>query len=55
MSPIEYAYSAKWSLKVECNYIFLDTKEFDFDVGSVETIDIRQDLQTLKFGVNYRY
>jgi outer membrane immunogenic protein len=52
---VEYALTANWSLKAEYNYLFLGSDEFDFEVDGTETIEIDQDLQTFKVGVNYRF
>ena len=52
---LEYAVSENVSLKAEYNYIFLGSKEYEFDIDGGETIGIEQNLQTFKVGLNYRF
>ena len=50
---VEYSFAPDWSLKVEYNYIDFGTKTINFSDGAVE--NIKQNLSTLKFGVNRRF
>lgn len=51
----EYALARNWSVKLEYNYICFGSKTFEFDVGEIEEIQIDQNLQTIKLGLNYRF
>jgi len=55
---IEYAFSSPWSLKLEYNYFGLGTRNLGFTgpiPGNVFGADIRQRLDVVKVGVNYRF
>jgi outer membrane immunogenic protein len=52
---IEYAITSNWSAKVEYNYMDFGRKNFLFNELSEDPVSIRQDLHTIKVGVNYRF
>ena len=58
---VEHAFYGNWSAKVEYDYLDLGTKSQDFginpflDPGVFLEHDIRQRIQLVKFGLNYRF
>ncbi len=55
---IEYAFTDNWSAKIEYNYMDLGTRSVRFtdDASTVfYLVDIRQIVNVVKFGVNYRF
>jgi outer membrane immunogenic protein len=56
---LEFGFWNNWSAKVEYMYVDLGRRNIDFSRDAtgafVETARIRQDLHTVKFGVNYRF
>lgn len=52
----EYAFHGPWSAKIEYDYVDLGTKRETFlGVGGSVDVDIRQTVQIVKAGVNYRF
>jgi outer membrane immunogenic protein len=55
---IEYAFSGPWSAKLEYDYVGLGTRNLTFVSVAPPfkfTEDVRQNLQEVKFGINYRF
>jgi outer membrane immunogenic protein len=52
---VEYAFTPKWSGKIEYNYMDFGNKGVDFcEGGQCETFDIRQRIHAVKVGLNYK-
>jgi outer membrane immunogenic protein len=55
----EYGFSPNWSAKIEYMYADLGRRGFDFtriNTGAfVESARVRQEIHTVKFGINYRF
>ena len=54
---LEYAFGPSWSAKVEYNYYGFDTRRIDFTnvaTGAVVPLEIKQNIQIVKLGVNYK-
>jgi outer membrane immunogenic protein len=55
---VEYALTRNWSAKLEYDFMDFGTSQFTFDFPIASTIvatDIKQRLQTVTFGLNYRF
>ena len=52
---IEYAFLPNWSAKLEYNFMDFGDKSVFFDQLSENTVNIKQQLHTVTFGVNYRF
>jgi outer membrane immunogenic protein len=55
---VEYAFQNNWSARLEYNYMGFGTKRYDFispEDGLTEPIDIKQRVQTITLGLNYRF
>jgi len=53
---IEYVVMRNWSAKLEYDFIDLGTSRFDVNFGfSPGSADIKQRIQTVKFGLNYKF
>ena len=50
---VEYAFAPQWSAKLEYNYMDFGTRSVSFAPGF--STDIDQTVQTVKFGVNYKF
>jgi outer membrane immunogenic protein len=50
---VEYAITQNWSAKIEYNYLDFGKDSFSFDDGP--DIDVKQQIHTVKFGLNYRF
>ncbi len=50
---VEYALTRNWSAKLEYDFMDFGTSRFIF--GTVVPIDIKQNIQTVKFGLNYKF
>jgi outer membrane immunogenic protein len=53
---VEYALTRNWSAKIEYDFMDFGTSHFDFEAlgTSLGTFDIKQQIQTVKFGLNYK-
>jgi outer membrane immunogenic protein len=56
------ALTRNWSAKLEYDFMDFGTSRFNFDLtglagssGAVLTTDIKQQIQTVKFGLNYKF
>jgi opacity protein-like surface antigen len=56
-SGLEYGFTPNWSAKIEYNYLDFGTNSVAFtdQVGNSSTIDMKQTIQTVKVGTNYRF
>jgi outer membrane immunogenic protein len=55
---LEYALTRNWSAKLEYDFMDFGTSQYTFDFPLASTIvatDIKQRLQTVTFGLNYRF
>ena len=52
---VEYALRGNWSLKAEYNYLWFGSEQHAFEVDEPDFINIDQDLQTFKVGINFRF
>jgi outer membrane immunogenic protein len=54
---LEYAFSPNWSAKIEYNYLDFGNKSVTFTAvpGITGTIDIDQNINVVKAGINYRF
>jgi outer membrane immunogenic protein len=52
---LEYLIVPGWSAKIEYNYIDFGTKDFVFTPLADDPAGVKQQLHTIKFGVNYRF
>ncbi|WP_314953929.1 outer membrane protein [Bradyrhizobium cosmicum] len=54
---VEWAFAPNWSALVEYNHYGFDSKRVGFvnPAGSTALIDIRQDIDIVKVGINYRF
>jgi outer membrane immunogenic protein len=52
---VEYALTRNWSAKLEYDFMDFGTRTFDFSLPNTPaTFDIKQQIQTVKFGLNYK-
>ena len=54
---VEYALTRNWSAKLEYDFMDFGTTRlsFDFPFNTIVTTDIKQRIQTVKFGWNYKF
>jgi outer membrane immunogenic protein len=54
---LEYLWQRNWSVFVEYNYMDFGRRDVDliFTDGDIETYNIKQSVQTIQVGVNYRF
>ena len=53
---VEYALTRNWSAKLEYDFMDFGTTRFGFEFGNdVVTTDIRQRIQVVKLGLNYKF
>ncbi len=53
---LEYAFTGNWSMKIEYNYMNFGNRDTSFCNGpACETINIDQQIQLVKVGINYRF
>jgi len=52
---VEYALTRNWSAKLEYDFLDFGTSRFTFFDTLLITVDVKQNIQTAKFGLNYKF
>jgi outer membrane immunogenic protein len=54
---LEYAFQRNWSAFIEYNYMDLGSQDItlSYNTGSTYRVNYKHDLQTVLFGLNYRF
>src|SRR5712691_8321355 len=52
---VEYALTRDWSAKLEYDFLDFGTSRFTFFDTLLITVDVKQNIQTAKFGLNYKF